>query len=520
MPITWRNVDAPSFGESNRLMQSGLNAITGGLQNTSDTITENWDRVKQQNTDRYAAEIMAAQDMDAVANLRASLTPDQLNGRYEGQIDTVGLMGALQDQGRFIRQDAKETIQHENLLMDQSSRDIRGQIQAAYASGDLALGDRLKQEALAAGEIHGDHFSDLLSVRTNRDDELERRRVARANLAISQQAANERSELFRRNTEVHNRSEEDRLRSVATDNLMDQVFNEHIDDPMGTGRQEFAEQLNNIEGMTPTQRNEALTNYDSVVMGAKNIVDPDLIKDTKERIEYSGYNMSVSNPDNYSNPEDYEFVLRSVEILGIENPSQLSAEELRTQAASQREKLEKELNSYPENLYGEEATGTTAGQIVQDFKNGAELHANEAIRMFWRNVPEGVRLDPTSAIQIEQAISNATGGVVGGLEELPGDLAAEITALLGDGTKKGPWFDSILNGQRNRFITFEPEKITQVTNMVMGRYLRNRANVNDLTQKINVLGRGEEAVTGAITKEHERIMTDAQTHQFRMNQGR
>ena len=151
MPITWRNVDAPSFGESNRLMQSGLDAITGGLQNTSDAITENWDRVKQQNTDRYAAEIMAAQDMDAVANLRASLTPDQLNGRYEGQIDTVGLMGALQDQGRFVRQDTMEQKQFEDFNETRNWRDQIADVLITTRSDGADAGRQAKQNLLDAG---------------------------------------------------------------------------------------------------------------------------------------------------------------------------------------------------------------------------------------------------------------------------------------------------------------------------------------------------------------------------------
>ena len=153
MPITWRNVDAPSFGESNRLMQSGLNAITGGLQNTSDAITDNWDRVKQQNTDRYAAEIMAAQDMDAVTNLRASLTPDQLNGRYEGQIDTVGLMGALQDQGRFVRQDTMEQAKFDDFNTERGERELQNQVVMLQSQGRHDEARALAQNLSNSGEL-------------------------------------------------------------------------------------------------------------------------------------------------------------------------------------------------------------------------------------------------------------------------------------------------------------------------------------------------------------------------------
>ncbi len=210
MPITWRNVDAPSFGESNRLMQSGLNAITGGLQNTSDAITENWDRVKQQNTDRYAAEIMAAQDMDAVANLRASLTPDQLNGRYEGQIDTVGLMGALQDQGRFVRQDMMEQAEAEDFNTLRGVRNLKAEAENyARQTGDIAGAQQMLAQSGAEGWAVSDSFSNLSDI----ENVLEQRDQARQRLAMDQSRLNMSKQEFAQR-------QQDRLRERALDNAV------------------------------------------------------------------------------------------------------------------------------------------------------------------------------------------------------------------------------------------------------------------------------------------------------------
>ena len=266
MPITWRNVDAPNFSAANDLLNQGANRLTSSLTGIGTQLDERvdrqkdvWDQTKEANTEQYLGQISGATDLDAVANLRASLTPEYMKENYGNQIDLRTVNTALQDQGRFVRQDAKETIQHENLLMDQSSRDIRGQIQAAYASGDLALGDRLKQEALAAGEIHGDHVSDLVDVRTRHDDRMFNRKVKNTELSLTQQrlGMEQRSLAIRESEFAMNmdRLREAKNKDQRTSILTDSAINYAAEfGNTEEGKQAFLSYLNSLDGVTGEEK--------------------------------------------------------------------------------------------------------------------------------------------------------------------------------------------------------------------------------------------------------------------------
>ena len=160
MPITWRNVNAPDFRGVSDMMQKGTDALTSGLSGVSDVLGQRvddqkqyWDDTKTSNTDNYLAQIAGASDMDAVAALKASLTPGQLTDTYGAQVDTTKLMGALQDQGRFVRQDMMEEAQAEDFNTLRGERELRNQVLMLQSQGKHDEARSLAQNLSNSGEV-------------------------------------------------------------------------------------------------------------------------------------------------------------------------------------------------------------------------------------------------------------------------------------------------------------------------------------------------------------------------------
>ena len=160
MPITWRNVDAPNFSAANDLLNQGANRLTSSLTGIGTQLDERvdrqkdvWDQTKEANTEEYLGQISGASDMDAIANLRASLTPEYMKENYGNQINLRAVNTALQDQGKFVRQDTMEQQQFDDFNTERGERELRNQVMMLQSQGRHDEARALAQNLSNSGEL-------------------------------------------------------------------------------------------------------------------------------------------------------------------------------------------------------------------------------------------------------------------------------------------------------------------------------------------------------------------------------
>ena len=221
MPITWRNVSndvrAPDLNGVASIMNTGANSISSGLdrlqsvaQGIGDTRIQNWNTVKDNNTDNYLAQIAAAHDMDTVTALKASLDPTQLTNQYGAQIDSRAVMGALQDQGRFVRQDMMEQAEADDFNTLRGVRNLKAEAENyARQTGDIAGAQQMLAQSGAEDWAVSDSFNNLSDI----ENVLEQRNQARQRLAMDQSRLNMSKQEFAQR-------QQDRLREQALDNAV------------------------------------------------------------------------------------------------------------------------------------------------------------------------------------------------------------------------------------------------------------------------------------------------------------
>lgn len=141
MPITWRNIDAPSFGDALKagaLAQSSFNSgfdnLNRVLQKEQATQAANWQAQEEAAKQGYLNDLFAVEGVDALKGQRQEfmqrlqgLTPEA-QAVVRGQFDQR--VGALQDSTR-------QEAEFKDFTLDREQRPIRDGILAKLYSGDV-----------------------------------------------------------------------------------------------------------------------------------------------------------------------------------------------------------------------------------------------------------------------------------------------------------------------------------------------------------------------------------------------
>ena len=147
MPITWRNIEAPNFGQAGQLLNLSNNLITQGADQLTNIMQaraavqgQEWDAQKNQNT------------QNAINNIRG-LTTDQLKqatvaglvSPYGAQIDAQQVRDAFNNQDEFIA----GNLQTAQNIKDSNDRTQYGGTYDTFMQA-LAQGDMKTAQGLAA----------------------------------------------------------------------------------------------------------------------------------------------------------------------------------------------------------------------------------------------------------------------------------------------------------------------------------------------------------------------------------
>lgn len=148
-PITWQNINAPSFGEANRLMGMAQQSILGAFDNAKSALTDTdkfnqelWKRQDQEATQDALGKIYQAQNVEQFNALNQSGVLDQATAANGARIDRAAV-NALRD-GRT------DTLQQRDLRGLKYGEDKLGIEQAGATAQGLALAETGTPEQLAA----------------------------------------------------------------------------------------------------------------------------------------------------------------------------------------------------------------------------------------------------------------------------------------------------------------------------------------------------------------------------------
>lgn len=148
-PITWQNINAPSFGEANRLMGLAQQSILGAFDGAKTALADSqafdkelWKRQDQQATQDALGKIYQAQTVEQMNALNQSGVLDQATAANGAVIDRAAV-NALRD-GR------PQLLQQRDLQGLKYGEDKLGYEQAPLVAQGLALAETGTPEQLAA----------------------------------------------------------------------------------------------------------------------------------------------------------------------------------------------------------------------------------------------------------------------------------------------------------------------------------------------------------------------------------
>jgi len=125
MTITWRNINAPSFGAANLLATSGANRISEGIQQLSNIANRQGERVQQsldetkaKNTDEILNRINSLSSMEDynTALSEGVFDNETLSNLYGNQIDLKAIHNALSQRDNTIMQEETDVANYANAL--------------------------------------------------------------------------------------------------------------------------------------------------------------------------------------------------------------------------------------------------------------------------------------------------------------------------------------------------------------------------------------------------------------------
>jgi len=158
-PITWRNVDAPSFGEASRMMsqaQVGINSGFGSLQDIlkkeQATADANWQVQRDNNTQAFLDSINQYRTAE---EFQAALTSGALDvGQYGGQIDRAAARAALDGRLSILQDRTTKANQFADQAAERDARPIVDRLSTMALSEDKDV-RRSAKEALGIYASNG-----------------------------------------------------------------------------------------------------------------------------------------------------------------------------------------------------------------------------------------------------------------------------------------------------------------------------------------------------------------------------
>lgn len=136
MTITWRNINAPSFGAANLLSQSAGNRISEGIEGLraiaegqASNIRAEEQQLKQDNTEDVLNQIYGLQTMEDYSSAVDSgqFDLEKLDSTYNGNIDVAQIRNALLAQDDTIQNQENTRLEYENNLRVRKDTPIANQ---------------------------------------------------------------------------------------------------------------------------------------------------------------------------------------------------------------------------------------------------------------------------------------------------------------------------------------------------------------------------------------------------------
>lgn len=151
-PITWRNVEAPSFrdailagAQAQQSFNSGFDSLNKLVDQETKTNIANWDNTKNNNTQEFLNQLNQYRTPEELQAAQASGALDALRQRYGPQVDQAAIRTAEDGRLSTLQQRSLTGIDFKNKSLE---NELRPQIQQATALA--AAGDKKGLESLFA----------------------------------------------------------------------------------------------------------------------------------------------------------------------------------------------------------------------------------------------------------------------------------------------------------------------------------------------------------------------------------
>lgn len=190
--ITWKNINAPDAGgaayagnAASTAFQRGFDAFDNMFDDIKETEQDNWDNQKTNNTNDLLAQINSTNDLDALAQLKQSLTPEAIKEQHGAQVDLTKVMNALGSRDNTIQADITADQEFADKQEGLQFRDEVAQIKGMLNSGDSKLINQAK-DALNSSAMPERLKASLYGTLDNATDELTNEAYAATKHANSQ----------------------------------------------------------------------------------------------------------------------------------------------------------------------------------------------------------------------------------------------------------------------------------------------------------------------------------------------
>jgi hypothetical protein len=150
MPITWKNVDAPSIEGIGALMKdaganisNGFDALSSVIKGREDTQASNWEAEKANNTRAAIDKLMSTKTPAELEAMKASGELDQFAAQFGDQFDQAKMREAVTGQMKSLRGEQVDSYNHGKTMTAQRSDPLFEEFDQAGERGDLARQDEL-----------------------------------------------------------------------------------------------------------------------------------------------------------------------------------------------------------------------------------------------------------------------------------------------------------------------------------------------------------------------------------------
>jgi hypothetical protein len=145
-PITWRNIDTPSFAGVGGLMSgaqqslnTGVRAFNDALQVQNENELANWRQQKENNTNAFLNQVYAANGPEGFKALQDSGQLQSMLTQFGAQIDQAKAREVMDTRLGTLQQREKSGIEYNNFMTDEKQRPI---VQSILS--EAALGNKTK----------------------------------------------------------------------------------------------------------------------------------------------------------------------------------------------------------------------------------------------------------------------------------------------------------------------------------------------------------------------------------------